>query len=165
MARNVVIVTGGELARDVAEQTVAKKPDSIDIDTTIRSASDKPKTLVDYDKDTVLCFIIQTIENNSPTEEGGSCIRFFKRKTHPQDLLKDSFSYAVLGLGDSNLLMDRQTTTAKDCNFCAQQLDSRLEALGGSRFHYIGMADEREGLNEDVSSWIESFWSKVEESL
>lgn len=30
--------------------------------------------------------------------------------------------FAVLGLGDSNLLMDRQTTTAKDCNQCAQQV-------------------------------------------
>jgi len=61
----------------------------------------------------------------------------------------------------TNLLLDRQTTTAKDCNQCAQQLDSRLEALGGKRFHEIGMADEREGLNEEVESWIELFWSKL----
>jgi len=54
--------------------------------------------------------------------QAGTCIRFFKRKTHPEDLLHDKFSYAVLGVGDSNLLLDRQTTTAKDCNQCAQEV-------------------------------------------
>ena len=49
-------------------------------------------------------------------------MRFFKRKTHSNDLLKDKFSFTVLGLGDSNLLMDRQTTTAKDCNQCAKEV-------------------------------------------
>ena len=43
----------------------------------------------------------------------GACIRFFKRKTHAEDLLKDKFHYTVLGLGDSNLLLDRQTTTGR----------------------------------------------------
>ena len=54
--------------------------------------------------------------------QGGSCLRFFKRKTHPVDLLKEKFFFTVLGLGDSNLLMDRQTTTAKDCNQCAKEV-------------------------------------------
>jgi len=157
-----VIVDGGELAKDVAQQAIANKPESITFDAILRNASEKPKTLLEHDQDTVVCFIIQTIENAAPTEDGGACMRFFKRKTHPQDLLKDKFSFAVLGLGDSNLLMDRQTTTAKDCNQCAQELDKRLEALGGSRFHEIGMADEREDLNEDVASWIMSFWSNFD---
>lgn len=38
------------------------------------------------------------------------------------------------------------------------QLDSRLQALGGKRIHGLGMADEREGL-EEVEPWIHSFWS------
>ena len=58
----------------------------------------------------------------------------------------------VLGLGDSNLLLDRQTTTAKDCNQCAQSLDARLEALGATRHVPLGMADERTGLAEVCSS-------------
>ena len=105
---------------------------------------------------------MQTIENEGPTEEGGSVLRFFKRKTHPDDLLESPcLSFAVLGLGDSNLLLDRQTTGAKDCNQVAQQLDSRLEALGATRLCPLGMADERTGLTE-VEPWIETFWKSLE---
>jgi NADPH-ferrihemoprotein reductase len=85
-------------------------------------------------------------------------MRFFKRKNHPDNLLK--FSYAVLGLGDSNLLLDRQTTTAKDCNQCAQELDDRLAALGASRHFTMGQADERTGLTE-VEPWISGFWTSI----
>ena len=92
--------------------------------------------------------------------QGGTCLRFFKRKTHPDDLLKDKFSYSVLGLGDSNLLLDRQTTSAVDCNQSAQELDSRLQALGASCYHELGISDERTGLSE-VEPWINSFWSKI----
>jgi len=162
MVTKLVVVHGGDIAEDVAQQVIAKKPNDVTFEIVLRNASERPKTLLDYDKDTVVCFIIQTVENAAPSEDGGSCIRFFKRKTHSQDLLIDKFIFAVLGLGDSNLLMDRQTTTANDCNQCAQQLDDRLEALGGTRFCDIGMADEREGLNEAVDSWIELFWSKFE---
>ena len=49
-------------------------------------------------------------------------LRFFKRKTHPEDLLNGKFLFSVMGLGDSNLLFDRQTTSAKDCNQCAEQV-------------------------------------------
>ena len=37
-----------------------------------------------------------------------------------------------MGLGDTNLLLDRQTTTAKDCNQAAQTLDNALAALGAA---------------------------------
>jgi len=66
----------------------------------------------------------------------------------------------VLGVGDSNLLLDRQTTTAKDCNQVAQDLDARLEALGGRRFYELGLADERTGLKE-VEPWIEGLWAAL----
>mmetsp|Transcript_30321 Transcript_30321/g.40281 ORF Transcript_30321/g.40281 Transcript_30321/m.40281 type:complete len:164 (+) Transcript_30321:79-570(+) len=155
----VVIIHGGELANDVAQQVAAKKPSTLSaVDVTIRNASERPKTLLEHGSDTIICFIMQTIENASPTEEGGTLVRFFKRKTHPEDLFREKFAFCVLGLGDSNLLLDRQTTSAKDCNQVAQELDSRLEALGGNRAHSLGMADERHGL-EEVEPWIDSFWA------
>ena len=81
------------------------------------------------------------------------------RKTHPADLL-NKWSFAVLAVGDSNLLLDRQTTTAKDCNKSGQVLDARLEELGASRFYRRGEADERTGMQE-VEPWIEGLWSAL----
>jgi NADPH-ferrihemoprotein reductase len=60
-------------------------------------------------------------------------------------------------LGDSNLLLDRQSTGAKDCNQTAQELDVRLEALSGDRLYELGVSDERTGLTE-VEPWIDGFW-------
>jgi len=108
---------------------------------------------------TLAVFIASTIENEAPPEDAGTCIRFFKRKTHPDTLLKDK-QFAILGLGDSNLLLDRQHTSAKDCNQVAQALDSRLEALGAIRFCQRGEADERTGLTE-VEHWINMLVEKI----
>ena len=205
---NVVIVYGGELAKDIAEQIEALKPTTttttddlnFDINITLRCASERPKTLLDYkintveeveeegdddvnkkkkddDDDaveeevipadtttTIVCFVFQTIENNSPTESGGTTIRFFKRKTHPTDFLScngTTMNYCVFGCGDSNLLFDRQTTGSKDCNFVAQELDTRLDVLGGVRQCPLGLADERTGLTE-VEPWIRNvFWKSI----
>ena len=159
--KKIIIVHGGELARDVAEQIESLQPSS-NFEVTLKCASERPKKLLEQlenDSNVFLCFVMQTIENENPTEEGGSLFRFFKRKTHSIDLLESpSLSFAVLGLGDSNLLLDRQTTAAKDCNQVAKQLDSRLEALGATRLCPLGMADERTGLTE-VDPWIkETFW-------
>ena len=154
---HVLIVYGGELAQDVAAQIESSKPSSAVGKVTMQSASERPKQLVDLSADTVVCFVMQTIENAAPTEDGGTTVRFFKRKTHAENLLR--FRYAVLGLGDSNLLLDRQTTTAKDCNQVAVELDARLAALGGTRQYELGMADERTGLTEEVEPWIQAFWS------
>jgi len=160
---NVLVVSGGELANDVMESIMAKKPSTLDISVTSRSAADKPKELVTLE-DTLIVFVIQTVENAQPTEDGGSLLRFFKRKTHPEDLLNGKFKYTVLGVGDSNLLLDRQTTTSKDCNQAAQELDSRLAALGSERFCDLGLADERTGLTE-VDPWIEKVWAAVATQL
>ena len=161
MPPKLIIVHGGELARDVAEQIESLKPSAHDAEVTLRCASERPKKLLELlDETTVLCFVMQTIENENPTEEGGSVFRFFKRKTHSDELLKGT-KFAVLGLGDSNLLLDRQTTGAKDCNQVAQQLDARLEALGGTRLCDLGLADERTGLTE-VEPWIQdTFWKSL----
>jgi hypothetical protein len=79
MVKHLVVVYGGELAKDVAEQIVAKKPaageESCTTTTTtlqevsLRSAAERPRTLVDLKADTVVCFVMQTIENAAPTEE------------------------------------------------------------------------------------------------
>ena len=66
----------------------------------------------------------------------------------------------VLGLGDSNLLLDRQTTTAKDCNQIAQKLDRRLVQLGATRFYAYGEADDRTG-NAEVAPWLDGLGAAV----
>lgn len=101
----------------------------------------------------VVIFIIATEENEQPTEEAGACVRFFLRRTHAADMLAGKLAYAVLGLGDSNLLLDRQTTTAKDCNQVAQKLDSRLAELGATRICARGEADDRTG-NVEIEPWL-----------
>jgi sulfite reductase alpha subunit-like flavoprotein len=162
MIEKVLILHGGELSSDVASQIESKLTSSTEIDVQQISMS-KSKEFkaaliedVNVAKSTTLAiFVVQTIENESPTEDAGACVRFFKRKTHPESLMADKVQFAVLGLGDSNLLLDRQHTGAKDCNQVAQSLDSWLAALGGTRFCARGEADERTGLTE-VEPWIET---------
>ena len=151
----VVVVYGGELAEDVAKQIESScKGAKVEL----RKASERPKVLLDQEN-ALICFVMQTIENAAATEEGGTTLRFFKRKTHPTDLCQ-SMHYTVLGLGDSSLLLDRQTTTAMDCNQVSQELDARLEALGGTRFHELGLSDERTGL-EEVEPWIQALCLRI----
>jgi hypothetical protein len=71
--KKLVVVHGGELAQDVAEQ-IAKKGDSSFIKVSLKSASERPKTLLELNDDTVVCFVMQTIENSQPTEEVGECM-------------------------------------------------------------------------------------------
>ena len=54
-------------------------------------------------------FVVETIENAQPAEAAGTCLRFFnrKRKSGEKDSLRGVLTYAVLGLGDTNLLLDR----------------------------------------------------------
>jgi sulfite reductase alpha subunit-like flavoprotein len=77
-------------------------------------------------------------------------------------MLSQGFNFAVLGLGNSNLLLDRQTTGPSDCNQVAQDLDSCLSNLGGTRYCPIGLADERIGLDNDVEPWMVELWSKLD---
>jgi hypothetical protein len=67
----LVVVYGGELAKDVAKQLEAKKEltESLVQGVTIRCADDRPKSLVEFGADTLVCFILQTIENSAPTED------------------------------------------------------------------------------------------------
>ena len=168
---DVILLYGGDLSSDVAEQISTKltsTSSSINIHKIAMSKSkDFKNALLDgplAKPSTLAIFIAQTIENESPPEDAGACIRFFKRKTHPDDLLCNKIQYAVLGLGDSNLLLDRQHTAAKDCNQVAQALDTRLEKLGGTRFCVRGEGDERTGLLE-VDPWIDMIVAKIGECL
>jgi NADPH-ferrihemoprotein reductase len=79
--------------------------------------------------------------------------------SHPGDMLS-KLNFAVVGLGDSNLLQDRQTTTAKDCNHCGQIINKRLKDLGGTMMHELCMADERNELAE-VDPWMTSFFKSL----
>jgi len=97
-------------------------------------------------------FIAETVENEQPSERAGACTRFLNRRTHAAGMLS-RLHFAVLGLGDSNLLLDRQTTTAKDCNQVAQRLDVRLAELGATSFFARGEADDRTG-NEEIEPWV-----------
>ena len=69
MITKLLVIHGGELAKDVAEQIAAKKPASSPVEVSVRCASDRPKTLVEAGADTLVCFVLQTVENASPTEE------------------------------------------------------------------------------------------------
>mmetsp|Transcript_24243 Transcript_24243/g.52289 ORF Transcript_24243/g.52289 Transcript_24243/m.52289 type:complete len:177 (+) Transcript_24243:113-643(+) len=168
--QDVVILHGGELSADVASQIETKVSPLVGGPTHVhqismsKSKAFKAALLEDTDgltkATTLAVFVAQTIENEAPPEDAGACIRFFKRKTHPETLLTEKCQFAVLGLGDSNLLLDRQHTSAKDCNQVAQVLDLRLEVLGGTRFCDRGEADERTGLTE-VEPWIENLVEKI----
>ena len=80
--------------------------------------------LTDRSTPLFVVFIVSTIENEQPPEEAQPCVLWLKRRGHPPDL-RGKCRYAVLGLGDSNLLLDRQTTTAKDCNQVATRAWTR----------------------------------------
>jgi len=98
------------------------------------------------------CFVLETVENEQPAEGAGPCTRMLHRRTLEAGSLA-RLNFTVLGLGDSNLLLDRQTTSAKDCNHAAQRLDARLAELGATRFYARGEADDRTG-NQEISPWV-----------
>ena len=104
-------------------------------------------------------FIVDTVEDGAPSEAAGTCTRFVNKRTHKPGMLA-RLSYAVLGLGDSNLLFDRQTTTAKDCNQVAKKLDARLAELGAERIHALGMSDDRTG-NREIEPFMNGFVKKM----
>ena len=170
MIKDVVVLHGGELSSDVAKQLMSKLKPVLGAEYVHQVSMAKSKAfksaLIEDENiarpSTLAVFIVQTVENEAPVEDAGACIRFFKRRTHPNTMLCNSVQFTVLGLGDSNLLLDRQHTAAKDCNQVAQALDARLEALGGTRYYDRGEADERTGLTE-IEPWIDGLVSKLKE--
>lgn len=151
----VFVLHGGEaasqIAMDLAES--AKKDHGVDMSV---CAMDDFRDVRFDEEPCVVVFVVETVENAQPAEAAGACVRFFNRKRKEgtnKEMLAGKMSFAVLGLGDTNLLLDRQTTTAKDCNQAAQTLDSALAALGGNRIVARGEANDAIGLDEDVVPW------------
>mmetsp|Transcript_8837 Transcript_8837/g.23045 ORF Transcript_8837/g.23045 Transcript_8837/m.23045 type:complete len:160 (-) Transcript_8837:3077-3556(-) len=156
-----LVLYGGELAAEIAERVVgAAKGAGLTAEAT--NMSDFKKCKLGEEPQTVV-FIVQSVENDEPPETAGSCIRFIKRKTNAADMF-GKMKFSVLGLGDSNLLLDRQTTTAQDCNKVGQALDKRIAELGGTRICDIGLADERTGLTE-VEPYLETLIPALKEAL
>lgn len=149
---NVRLLCGGELSQSVGE-TISLKLKEAHIDCELIDMKDFQKERIA--EASALCIIIQTGENDQPPESAQRLVSFLKKKDLSEDLLRD-VAFAVLGLGDSNLLLDRQTTTGRDCNKVAQILNKRMGELGGRMIHSLCEADERTGLTE-VDPWIESF--------
>ena len=156
----VLVIWGGEVSQGVAERIVsegAAQPQPVAM-RAVSMADYKRKELQALaEAQSTAVLLLQTVENNEPPESAGGFLRFFKRKTHPEGMLAGKLAFTVLALGDSNLLLDRQTTTAADCTKCGQDLDSRLGQLGAPRFYARGEADERTGMQE-MEPWIGGLW-------
>ncbi|KAJ1423928.1 hypothetical protein B484DRAFT_451722 [Ochromonadaceae sp. CCMP2298] len=157
MVSKVVVVSMDREDLSLSQRVFQSIKEGIPTSVEIRPASAFKSIQAEADT-TLVVFVVQTVENDDVPESCGAALRFFKRKTHAADLLL--CQYAVLGAGDSNLLLDRQTTTARDCNTCAFQLDTRLAALGARRLCDLGLTDERTGMTE-VEPWIASLLSAI----
>ncbi|KAL1510218.1 hypothetical protein AB1Y20_006546 [Prymnesium parvum] len=164
-----VVLHSGDFAHDVGEMIIAGVRERVGVRGKLlhmdgfKRWADELSLGKEGQKDVVVCFIVATIENEQPPESAGACIRFFNRTSNPKGMLARGsapLQFTVLGLGDSNLLLDRQTTTAKDCNQVAQKLDARLEELGGRRFYPRGEVDDRTGSLE-LAPWIDGIWDPL----
>ena len=69
MVKDLIVIYGGEMAKDVAQLIEAQKPATCSNNVKLLSASERPKKLLEFGDDTVICFVLQTIENAAPTEE------------------------------------------------------------------------------------------------
>ena len=154
------ILFGGELAQSVSETlTELAQADSHDV--TVFDMKDFKKANLDTVASHTV-FIMQTIENDQAPESATRMFSFLKNKSHPADMFSN-LHFAVIGLGDSNLLQDRQTTTGKDCNHCGQTMNKRLKDLGGIMIHDLCEADERTELSE-LEPWMTSFFRTLSSS-
>ena len=155
----MLVLHGGELASDIAER-IAKDAAAHSVTMQLASMESFKEFKLDSSETVqTVIFVVQTIENEAAPEAAGSCCRFFKRKTHTADLLA---AEALASRRSCSAIdpLDRQTTTAKDCNQVGQTLDARLAELGAERFCARGEADERTGLTE-VEPWIASLWTAL----
>jgi len=156
----IPVIWGGEVCEQIAATIVARglAQSPPIIMESINMSSYKRCVLASFAEcSQTAVVLVQTIENNEPPEAAGGFIRFFKKKTHSAIMLADKLTYSVLAIGDSNLLLDRQTTAAKDCNAVGQALDARLQELGATCFYERGEVDERTGM-EELEPWMESLW-------
>ena len=151
------VLYGGELAQSVSE-SLTEMAQANSHEVTVLDMKDFKKANLGT-KESYTVFIIQTIENDQAPESAARMFSFLKNKSHPADMFS-SLHFAVIGLGDSNLLQDRQTTTGKDCNHCGQTINKRLKELGGVMIHDQCEADERTELSE-LEPWMTSFFKAL----
>ena len=176
----VYVLHGGEMAADVGQRVIA------DAVATHLSAGARERTAVEcmcMDKfgscmldskgankqKKVAIIVVETVENAQPAEAAGAMVRHFNRMRKQcgnagEKPLRDTFQFAVLGVGDTNLLMDRQTTSAKDCNQAAQTLDGALLALGAEQLLPRGEANDATGLEGEVEGWVAKLWPALEKA-
>ena len=145
---SIHVMHGGEMAADVAERLktrIAEAPfvagaRGVNVDCMSMDAFEACKLeTCDNSRRRIVILVVETVENAQPAEEAGKMLRHFnrmrKRYTANGDgerrPLDGAFEFAVLGVGDTNLLMDRQTTSAKDCNQAAQ-VRSRIHLITSS---------------------------------
>ena len=160
--KQVHVLHGGEAAAEVARDLV---------DEARRQGYDAKAVPMDdfkglnlEEKSSICLFVVETVENAMPAEAAGTCVRYFnrKRKQGEAGLLQGKLHYAVIALGDTNLLLDRQTTTAKDCNQAGQALDTALHYLGAARICNRCEANDAVGFEEAVTPWLSNLWKELE---
>ncbi|CAM9755713.1 unnamed protein product [Chrysoparadoxa australica] len=112
-----------------------------------------------FDKDktakanTMIVFICSTTGNGDPPDNCDKFWRFLRRRTNPDDLLKEVL-FTVLGLGDTNY--------DKFCHM-GISLNKRLAELGGKRFYDLACADEGTGnMEETIEPWTAGLWEAIE---
>ena len=162
-AGRVFILHGGEAAREIAKELGRGASEAVGARVHVLPMDDFRDVKFDQEP-CVVVFVVETVENAQPAEAAGTCVRWFNRKRKEGTngaLLQGKMSYAVLGLGDTNLLLDRQTTTAKDCNQAAQTLDSALAQLGATRIVARGEANDAVGLDEAVEPWSKTLFPEL----
>lgn len=159
------ILYGGEASTQIARD-LAQKASEKGLTPRVVPMDDFKTCKLD-ESPAVAVFVVETVENAQPAEAAGTCLRFYnrKRKAGEKAFFKGKLRYAVLGLGDTNLLLDRQTTTAKDCNQAAQTLDSALKFLGADRVCERGEANDAVGLEEAFEPWCETLWEPLGEAV
>ncbi|KAG1701342.1 NADPH--cytochrome P450 reductase [Nymphon striatum] len=98
--------------------------------------------------DSLAVFCMATYGEGDPTD---NAIEF-------NEWLKDTsenlagVNYAVFGLGNK---------TYEHYNTMATFVDNRLEELGATRVHALGLGDDDGNMEEDFLTWKEGFWSAV----
>eukprot|EP00963_Diacronema_lutheri_P007204 scaffold630_cov350-Pavlova_lutheri.AAC.15 len=160
--KRIHILHGGEAAADVAQDLVEEaKRKGYDVEAV---PMEEFKALQLEQNKTVCLFVVETVENAMPAEAAGACVRYFnrKRKQGEAGLLQGKLHFAVVALGDTNLLLDRQTTTAKDCNQAGQALDTALHYLGATRICNRCEANDAVGFEEALTPWRQNMWKDLD---